>query len=446
MSRLDHIRKEVLLRNANDLEFIQAVDEVLESLELVVAQRPDLLDSGVFERIVEPERQIMFRVPWVDDEGKVRVNRGYRVQFNSAIGPFKGGLRFHPSVNLSIIKFLGFEQTFKNALTPLPIGGGKGGSDFDPRGKSDAEVMRFCQSFMNELYRHIGPDTDSPAGDIGVGAREIGYLFGQYTRLTNTFSGAITGKSVGWGGSLIRPEATGYGIVFFAREMLKAHGTSLAGKRIALSGFGNVTWGTALKATALGAKVVTISGPDGYIYEPEGLDAERIAYLIELRQSGNDIVAPYAAKFMTASFHPNRKPWEIAVDLAIPCATQNEIHLRDAKHIVENGVKFLCEGANMPTTAEALHYLQEHGVIIGPAKAANAGGVACSALEMSQNSMRFYWTKEEIEAKIESIMVDIFKSCDAAAKQFGLDGNYIAGANIAGFLKVADAMKAQGVI
>jgi len=433
-------------RNPSEPEFIQTVEEVMESIAPVLDKYPVYVDSGVVERLIEPERQILFRVPWVDDNGKVHVNRAYRVQFNSAIGPYKGGTRFHPSVNLGVIKFLAFEQIFKNALTPLPIGGGKGGADFDTRGKSDGEIMRFCQSFVSELFRHIGPDTDSPAGDIGVGGREIGYMFGQYKRLSDTYNCAITGKGVGWGGSLARTEATGYGIVYFADEMLKANGASMKGVTVASSGFGNVTWGMASKATELGAKIITISGPDGYVHDPDGVSGEKIDYLLDLRGSGQDIVAPYADKFGSATFYPKEKPWGVKADVVIPCATQNEIHLDDAKKIVANGTKFVCEGSNMPTTNEALKYLQDNKVIVGPAKAANAGGVATSALEMAQNSMRYYWTFDEVDSKIKQIMVDIFKSCESAAKEFGMEGNYVAGANVAGFLKVAKAMLAQGIV
>ena len=434
-------------RNPGEPEFIQTVEEVMESIAPVLEKYPEYIESGVVERIIEPERQIIFRVPWVDDNGKPQVNRGFRIQFNSAIGPYKGGTRFHPSVNLGIAKFLSFEQIFKNALTPLPIGGGKGGADFDPRGKSDNEIMRFCQSYINELYRHLGPDTDSPAGDIGVGPREIGYMFGQYKRLTNTYNCSITGKGVGWGGSLGRTEATGFGIMYFTDAMLKANGANLQGITIAASGFGNVTWGMVKKATELGAKVITISGPDGYIHDPEGINTEeKINFLLQLRSSGQDICAPYADKFPGSTFYPGEKPWGIKADLVIPCATQNEIHMEDAKKIVANGTKFVCEGANMPTTNEALKYLQDSGVIVGPSKAANAGGVATSALEMAQNSMRYYWTFEEVDSKIKQIMTDIFKACESAAKEFGMEGNYVAGANIAGFLKVAKAMMAQGVV
>jgi len=386
----------------------------------------------------------VFRVPWVDDAGKLQVNRGFRVQFNGAIGPYKGGLRFHPSVYIGIIKFLGFEQIFKNSLTGLPIGGGKGGSDFDPRGKSDAEVMRFCQSFMTELYRHIGPDVDVPAGDIGVGGREIGYLYGQYRRIKGVFeNGVLTGKGLTYGGSLVRPEATGFGITYFTREILKANNETFEGKTVALSGFGNVTWGTATKVTELGGKVVTLSGPDGYIYDKDGVSGEKIDYLLELRASGKDMIKAYADKFGVEYF-AGEKPWGVKVDIVIPCATQNEIHMEDAKKIVANGVKFVTEGANMPTTNEAVSYLMKNGVIVGPAKAANAGGVATSALEMSQNSMRYSWTEEEVDAKLQEIMKNIHTNAKNASEKYGLGYNLVAGANIAGFLKVAEAMHQQG--
>ncbi len=431
-------------RNPNEPEFIQAVSEVLESLEPVVEQKPIYITSGVLERMVEPERQIFFRVPWVDDQGNVQVNRGFRVQFNSAIGPYKGGLRFHPSVNASIIKFLGFEQTFKNSLTSLPMGGGKGGSDFDPRGRSDGEIMRFCQSFMTELCKYIGPDTDVPAGDIGVGAREIGYLYGQYKRIRNEFTGVLTGKGLPYGGSLIRPEATGFGATYYAVEMLKSFGEDIKGKTFALSGFGNVAWGAASKITELGGKVVTISGPDGYIYDENGFNAEKIAYMLEMRASGRDKVQDYADKF-GVPFFAGKKPWEVKVDVAMPCATQNEVRIEDAKNIVANGTKYYIEVANMPTTAEAVEYFKANGVAIAPSKAVNAGGVAVSGLEMSQNSMRYSWTAEEVDAKLQQIMKNIFKASVEAAEKYGMKGDLIAGANIAGFLKVADAMLAQGV-
>ena len=441
---LNSVLEKVKARNANEPEFIQAVTEVLASLEPVVEKRPDFIESGVIERMVEPERQIVFRVPWIDDNGKVQVNRGFRVQYNSAIGPYKGGLRFHPSVNASIIKFLGFEQTFKNSLTSLPMGGGKGCADFDPRGKSDAEVMRFCQSFMTELYRHIGPDTDVPAGDIGVGAREVGYLFGQYKRICNEFTGVLTGKAVPSGGSLIRPEATGFGAVYYTHEVLKSFGEDIKGKTFAVSGFGNVAWGTVKKVTELGGKVVTISGPDGYVYDADGINTEeKINFLLEMRASCRDKVQDYADKF-GVPFYAGKRPWEVKVDVVMPCATQNEVGIEDAKNIVANGVKYYMEVANMPTTEEAFEYLKKNGVVIAPSKAVNAGGVAVSGLEMSQNSMRYSWTAEEVDAKLKQIMANIYKSSFDAAKEYGLEGDLCAGANIAGFLKVAEAMKWQG--
>ena len=431
-------------RDPDQPEFLQAVAEVLESLEPVLEKDPEIEKSGVIERMVEPERMIVFRVPWVDDNGKPQVNRGYRVQFNSAIGPYKGGLRFHPTVNASIMKFLGFEQTFKNSLTGLPMGGGKGGSDFDPRGKSDAEVMRFCQSFMTELSKHIGADTDVPAGDLGVGAREIGYMFGQYKRLRNEFTGVLTGKALASGGSLIRPEATGFGAVYYVVEMLKSFGDDIKGKTFAVSGFGNVAWGTVKKVTELGGKVVAISGPDGYVYDADGINTdEKINYMLEMRASGRDKVQDYADKF-GVPFFAGEKPWGQKVDIAMPCATQNEVKLEDAKKIVANGVKYYAEVSNMPTTADAVAYLKENGVIIAPSKAVNAGGVSVSGLEMSQNSMRYSWTEEEVDAKLKQIMANIFKNSFEAAKKYGMEGDLVAGANIAGFEKVYNAMKWQG--
>ena len=442
---LKRVYETVSKRNADEPEFLQAVLEVLESLEPVVEQDPRLEKWGVMERIVEPERMITFRVSWMDDNGKVQVNRGYRVQFNSAIGPYKGGIRLHPSVNSSVIKFLGFEQTFKNSLTGLPMGGGKGGADFDPRGRSDAEIMRFCQSFMTELAKHIGPDTDVPAGDIGVGAREVGYLFGQYKRLRNEFTGVLTGKGRSFGGSLIRPEATGFGAVYYTVEMLKTFGEDIKGKTFAVSGFGNVAWGTVKKITELGGKVVTISGPDGYVYDPDGISTdEKINFMLEMRASGHDKVKDYADKFGVQYFE-GKRPWEQKVDVVMPCATQNEVSLEDAKNIVKNGVKYYVEVSNMPTTEEAVAYLKENKVVIAPSKAVNAGGVAVSGLEMSQNSMRYSWTAEEVDAKLHQIMSDIYKNSYDAAKKYGMEGDLIAGANIAGFMKVADAMIAEGV-
>jgi len=432
-------------QNPNEPEFLQAVQEVLESIEPVIEQRPDLVKAGVVERMVEPERAISFRVSWVDDNGVVQVNRGYRVQFNSAIGPYKGGIRFHPTVNLSIMKFLGFEQTFKNSLTSLPMGGGKGGADFDPSGKSDGEIMRFCQSFMTELAKHIGADTDVPAGDIGVGAREVGYMFGQYKRLRNEFTGVLTGKGLSFGGSLIRPEATGFGAVYYVVEMLKTFGEEVKGKTFAVSGFGNVAWGTVKKVTELGGKVVTISGPDGYVYDADGINTEeKINYMLEMRSSGRNKVQDYADKF-GVPFFAGKRPWEQKVDICMPCATQNEVGIEDAKNMVANGLKYYAEVANMPTTAEAVAYLKENNVVVAPSKAVNAGGVATSGLEMSQNSMRYSWTAEEVDAKLHQIMTNIYKNSYDAAAKYGMEGDLIAGANIAGFIKVAEAMLAQGI-
>ena len=443
---LNELMETVKKRNAGEPEFHQAVLEVLESLEPVLLQSPEYIESGVLERLVEPERIIKFRVPWTADDGRVMVNRGFRIQFNSAIGPYKGGLRFHPSVNESIIKFLGFEQTFKNSLTGLPMGGGKGGSDFDPKGKSDAEVMRFCQSFMTELSKYIGADTDVPAGDIGVGAREVGYLFGQYKRLRNEFTGVLTGKGIPYGGSLIRPEATGYGATYYTVEMLNYFGDSIEGKTFAISGFGNVAWGSVKKITELGGKVVTISGPDGYVYDENGINTEeKINYMLEMRASCRNRVEDYADKF-GVPFFKGEKPWGVKVDVAMPCATQNEVDLEDAKKLVANGVKYYVEVSNMPTTADAAAYLMEQGVAVAPSKAVNAGGVSVSGLEMSQNSMRYSWTAEEVDEKLRQIMKNIFNASVAAAEKYGMSGNLVAGANIAGFLKVADAMLAQGVV
>ena len=442
---LQRVYDEVATKNATEPEFLQTVKEVLESLEPVIEQEPKFEKYGVIERMVEPERLISFRVSWVDDNGKVQVNRGYRVQFNSAIGPYKGGIRLHPSVNASIMKFLGFEQTFKNSLTGLPMGGGKGGSDFDPRGKSEGEVMRFCQSFMTELSKHIGPDTDVPAGDIGVGAREVGFMFGQYKRLRNEFTGVLTGKGRSFGGSLIRPEATGFGAVYYTVEMLNHFGDDIKGKTFAISGFGNVAWGTVKKVNELGGKVVTISGPDGYIYDADGICTdEKIDFLLEMRASGHDKVKDYADKFGVPYFE-GKRPWETKVDVVMPCATQNEVGIEDAKNIVANGVKYYVEVANMPTTEEAMTYLKENGLVIAPSKAVNAGGVAVSGLEMSQNSMRYSWTAEEVDAKLKQIMADIYKNSWDAAEKYGMKGDLVAGANIAGFEKVANAMLAQGV-
>ena len=443
---LNEVMDTVIKRNPGEPEFHQAVREVLESIEPVLEQRPEYITSGVIERMVEPERIIKFRVPWTADDGRVMVNRGFRIQFNSAIGPYKGGLRFHPSVNESIIKFLGFEQTFKNSLTSLPMGGGKGGSDFDPKGKSDAEVMRFCQSFMTELSNYIGADTDVPAGDIGVGAREIGYLFGQYKRLRNEFTGVLTGKGIPYGGSLIRPEATGFGATYYTVEMLNYFGDSIEGKTFAISGFGNVAWGSVKKITELGGKVVTLSGPDGYIYDADGVNTEeKINYLLEMRASCRNRVEDYADKF-GVPFFKGEKPWGVKVDIVMPCATQNEVCLEDAKSIVANGVKYYVEVSNMPTTNDALAYLASNGVIVAPSKAVNAGGVSVSGLEMSQNSMRYSWSADEVDEKLKVIMKNIFTASVEAAEKYGMPGDLVAGANIAGFIKVADAMLAQGVV
>ena len=428
--------------------FLQAATEILQSLGPVVDADPKYRQHKILERLVEPERIISFRVCWQDDKGQVQVNNGWRVQFSSAIGPYKGGIRFHPSVNQDTLKFLGFEQILKNSLTSLPMGGGKGGSNFDPAGKSDAEIMRFCQSFVTELFRHIGPDTDVPAGDIGVGGREVGYMFGQYKRLANEFTGVLTGKGITWGGSLIRPEATGYGVVYFAQEMLKTKGQSLAGKRVAVSGFGNVAWGAVLKATELGAKVVTISGPDGYILDEEGMNAEKAAYMTEMLRTNPRSVAPFAHKYPSAKFVEGRRPWEVKVDIALPCAIQNELGLDDAKTLYGNGCVCVTEGSNMSSTLEAVEFFMEHTgtIMFSPGKASNAGGVATSGLEMSQNSMRLAWSREEVDARLQQIMVNIHTSCVSAADRFGTPGNYVNGANIAGFLKVADAMIEQGLV
>ena len=446
---MDYITKvltQVKEKNANQQEFIQAVEEVFESLKPVIEAHPEYEKQAILERLVEPERTLMFKVPWMDDNGQVQVNRGFRVQFSSAIGPYKGGLRLHPSVNLSIVKFLGFEQIFKNSLTGLPIGGGKGGADFDPRGKSDNEIMRFCQSFMTELYRHIGPSVDVPAGDIGVVGKEIGYLFGQYKRIRGAFeNGVLTGKGLPYGGSLIRPEATGFGATYYACEVFKHQNDDIKGKTFAVSGFGNVAWGAVKKITELGGKVVTISGPDGYVYDKDGINTdEKIDYMLEMRASLRDRVQDYADKF-GAEFHANKKPWEVKVDVAMPCATQNEVTLEDAKMIIANGTKYYIEVANMPTTPDAMEYIINNDCILAPAKAVNAGGVAVSALEMSQNSMRYNWSAKEVDEKLHNIMIDIHNSSVAAAKKYGLGYDLIKGANIAGFEKVVEAMLAQGI-
>ena len=432
-------------RYPNEPEFLQTVEEVLTSIEPVVEAHPEYIESGLMDRIIEPERMIQFRVPWMDDEGKAHVNRGWRVQFNSALGPYKGGIRFAPNVYPGILKFLAFEQIFKNSLTGLPIGGGKGGSDFDPNGKSNNEIMRFCQSFVTELYKYVGPNEDDPAGDMGVGGREIGYIMGQYKRLTNQYDGTFSGKGTENGGLYGRTEATGYGIVFFAREVLKHFGETLEGKTAVISGFGNVAWGTTQKLEQLGAKVIAFSGPDGYILDEAGVTGEKVDYLLELRASGKNICAPYAEKFAGAKFFPGEKPWGVKADLYIPCAMQNDIQLEHAKQLVENGARYLIEGANMPTTNEAIQYLQAHNVVVGPSKAANAGGVACSCLEMSQNAQHIVFSAEDVYAKLEGIMVNIFKQIEDACDQYNLGENFVAGANIAGFERVAKAMMWQGL-
>ncbi len=433
-------------KNPNEPEFLQAVREFAETVMPFIAKDKKYDGKNVLLRMAEPERSVIFRVPWVDDKGEIQVNRGFRIQMNSAIGPYKGGIRFHQTVNLSVLKFLAFEQVFKNSLTTLPMGGGKGGSDFDPQGKSDAEVMRFCQSFMTELCRHIGPDLDVPAGDIGVGAREIGYMFGQYKRIRNEFTGVLTGKGLAYGGSLIRPEATGYGVVYFTQQMLKTVGQTIEGKTVAISGFGNVAWGVALKVNELGGKLVTISGPDGYIYDADGISGEKIDFMLEMRASGNNRAESYAEKFPSAVFHKGKSPWEAKVDVAIPCATQNELNESDAIKLIANGVLCVTEAANMPCTLDAIKQFLDAKVLFAPGKAANAGGVAASGLEMTQNSIRLNWTSEEVDARLKDIMTGIHSQC----KKYGTeeDGyvNYVKGANIAGFVKVADAMLAQGVV
>lgn len=433
-------------KHPNEPEYLQAVKEVLLSIREVYEQHPEFEKAKIVERLVEPERVIIFRVPWVDDKGEVQVNIGYRVQFNSAIGPYKGGLRFHASVNLSILKFLGFEQTFKNALTTLPMGGGKGGSDFSPRGKSDAEIMRFCQAFMNELYRYIGPEIDVPAGDIGVGAREIGYLFGQYKKLTRDWSGVLTGKGLEYGGSLVRPEATGFGGLYFVKEMLENNGISISGKTIAISGFGNVAWGAATKAVEMGAKVLTISGPDGYIYDPDGVSGEKIDYMLELRASGNDICSPYAEKFPGSKFVPGKRPWEVKCDIALTCATQNELNGEDAMMLINNGVTCVAEISNMGCTPEAIDAFVDRKMLYAPGKAVNAGGVATSGLEMTQNAMHISWDAAEVDRRLHTIMHNIHNQCVKYGTQPDGYVNYVKGANIAGFMKVAKAMMAQGIV
>ena len=444
MSYVDEILERVARENPGQPEFLQAVTEVLESLRPVIDRNEEVYRrDAILERLTTPERSILFRVPWIDDSGKVHVNNGYRVQFNSAIGPYKGGLRFHPSVNLGVIKFLGFEQVLKNSLTGLPIGGGKGGSDFDPKGKTDREVMAFCQSFMTELYRHIGPDTDVPAGDIGVGGREIGYLYGYYKRICNRYEGVLTGKGLTFGGSKARTEATGYGLLYLTEEMLRCNGHTLSGKTIAVSGAGNVATYAIEKAEQLGAKVVTCSDSTGWIYDPEGID---VALLKDVKEVRRARLTEYAKARPSAVYHEGRGVWTVKCDIALPCATQNELHLEDAQALVANGVIAVAEGANMPTTLDATKYFQDHNVLFCPGKASNAGGVATSALEMSQNSERLSWTFEEVDAKLKGIMVNIFHNLDDAAKEYGMAGNYVAGANIAGFLKVVNAMLAQGIV
>ena len=444
---VQNVLADLIKRNPGEPEFHQAATEILESLAPILDKHPEYEKAGLLERFVEPERTISFRVPWVDDNGKVHVNKGYRVQFNSAIGPYKGGFRFHPTVNLSVMKFLGLEQILKNSLTSLPIGGGKGGADFDPSGKSDGEIMRFCQSFMSELYRHIGPNVDVPAGDIGVGAREIGYLFGQYKKLRGAFeNGVLTGKGLSYGGSLIRPEATGFGAVYFAKKVLEHEGDTLEGKTVVVSGFGNVAWGAVKKATELGAKVIAISGPDGYVYDENGVSTEeKINYMLEMRASGRNKVQDYADKF-GVPFYAKEKPWGLKADILMPCATQNEVGMVEAQRIVANGVKYYIEVSNMPTSNEALKYIQDAGIVVAPSKAVNAGGVAVSALEMSQNSMRLSWSAEEVDEKLKGIMANIHDSAAAAAEECGFGYDLCKGANLAGFKKVAEAMMAQGIV
>lgn len=446
MMNLEKIMSDLEKKHPGEAEYLQAVREVLESIEEAVNENPQFEAAGIIDRIVEPDRILTFKVPWVDDQGKVHVNLGYRIQFNNAIGPYKGGLRFHPSVNLSILKFLGFEQIFKNALTTLSMGGSKGGSDFDPKGKSDTEIMRFCHSFMLELWKLIGPETDVPAGDIGVGAKEIGFLYGMYKKLTHEHTGVLTGKGLNWGGSLVRPEATGFGAVYFAQEMLATRGMSFEGKTVCISGFGNVAWGAVSKVNQLGGKVVTISGPDGYIYDPDGISGEKIDYLLELRASNQDIVKPFSYEFTGAQFHQGKHPWEVKCDVAIPCATQNEVNAEDARNLVKNGCACVAEGANMPSTPEAMEIFIENKLLFAPGKAVNAGGVATSGLEMAQNSMKLGWPKNEVDARLHQIMRDIHASCVKYGTEPDGYINYVKGANVAGFLKVANAMIDQGIL
>ena len=443
---VDTVMNDLVKRHPGEVEFHQAVREVLESIEEVYNENPHFRSANIVDRIIEPDRVQVFKVPWADDQGMVHVNLGYRIQFNNAIGPYKGGLRFHPSVNLSILKFLGFEQIFKNSLTSLPMGGAKGGSDFDPKGKSNAEIMRFCQAFMMELWNMIGPDTDVPAGDIGVGGREIGYLYGMYRKLARENTGVLTGKGLNWGGSLVRPEATGFGCVYFAKEMLATRGESFKSKRVAISGFGNVAWGAAQKVNELGGKVVTLSGPDGYIYDPDGVSGEKIEYMLELRASNEDIIAPYSLEFDSAEFVQGKRPWEVEVDIALPCATQNELDGEDAAKLIGNGCICLCEGANMPCTPEAIEKFQEKKVLYAPGKAANAGGVATSGLEMAQNSMKINWSRSEVDDRLHHIMTNIHENCVQHGTNSDGYVDYVKGANIAGFLKVADAMVDQGLL
>ncbi len=443
---VDKFMNDLEKKHPGEMEYLQAVREVLESIVDVYNENPQYESASIIERIVEPDRILTFKVPWADDEGKIHVNLGYRIQFNNAIGPYKGGLRFHPSVNLSILKFLGFEQIFKNSLTSLPMGGAKGGSDFDPKGKSKAEIMRFSQAFMLELWKLIGPQTDVPAGDIGVGGQEIGFLYGMYKKLARENTGVLTGKGLNWGGSLIRPEATGFGNVYFASEMLATKGEAIEGKTIAVSGFGNVAWGAVTKATELGGKVVTLSGPDGYVHDPEGVSGEKIDYMLELRATNEDIVAPYAQEFSSATFHEGKRPWEVKVDVALPCATQNELHKEDAEALIKNGCICVCEGANMPSTHEAIALFHKSKILFGPGKAANAGGVATSGLEMAQNSMKLNWPEKEVDQRLHQIMRNIHEACVNYGTESDGYVDYVKGANIAGFLKVADAMLDHGLV
>jgi len=443
---VDRILSEMVAKNPGEPEFHQAVKEVVESVGEYVAMYPHYMDLKILERMIEPERVVMFRVPWMDDRGEIQINRGFRVQMNSALGPYKGGLRFHPSVNLSIMKFLAFEQTFKNSLTTLPMGGAKGGSDFNPRGKSDNEVMRFCQSFMTEMFRHIGQDTDVPAGDIGVGGREIGFLFGQYKRLKNEFTGTLTGKGIAWGGSLLRPEATGYGLCYFTEQMLSSRNESFEGKTVVVSGAGNVAQYAAQKAMRLGARVVTLSDSDGFIYDPEGLTEEKMDYVFQLKNVRRGRISEYAAKFPSATYFPGERPWRIPCDIALPCATQNEIEKKDAENLVAGGCMCVAEGANMPTSPDAIAIIQGAGLLYSPGKASNAGGVATSGLEMSQNSMREHWSAEEVDAHLRRIMSDIHEACVRYGRRDDGSVNYVKGANIAGFIKVAGAMADQGLV